>query len=69
MEHMIAEEEPKIIECGEEVEIPKDIDGEPGPRYKRGRGRSFFKNGARKGLCCQGMLYKIDLGGCAPNTS
>lgn len=29
---------------------------EAGPLYKRGRGRSFFKNGSRKGYSCQGML-------------
>lgn len=29
---------------------------EAGPLYKRGRGRSFFKNGPRKGYSCQGML-------------
>jgi hypothetical protein len=41
------------------VEVPNGatIDGQPlqpGPQYKRGRGRSFFKDAPRKGVSCQG---------------
>ena len=43
------------------LEIPNGqaIDGQPvapGPQYKRGRGRSFFKDAPRKGISCQGRL-------------
>lgn len=45
----------EILECGEGA-TPVEERGtlEAGPRYKRGRGRSFFKSGHKKGLCCQG---------------
>ena len=41
------------------IEVPNGqfIDGQPqqpGPQYKRGRGRSFFKEAPRKGIACQG---------------
>ncbi|KAL4513989.1 hypothetical protein Ndes2437B_g08219 [Nannochloris sp. 'desiccata'] len=40
------------------IEVPNGqaIDGQlqrPGPQYKRGRGRSFFKDAPRKGVACQ----------------
>jgi hypothetical protein len=43
------------------LEIPNGqaIDGQPvapGPQYKRGRGRSFFKDAPRKGVSCQGRF-------------
>jgi len=53
----------EIVEYKEKVTIPSvtqavgQVRVETGPLYKRGRGRSFFKNGPRKGHSCQGMLY------------
>jgi hypothetical protein len=43
------------------IEVPngQSIDGQPqqpGPQYKRGRGRSFFKDAPRKGVSCQGKF-------------
>ena len=43
------------------IEVPngQSIDGQPqqpGPQYKRGRGRSFFKDAPRKGVSCQGRF-------------
>jgi hypothetical protein len=29
---------------------------QPGPQYKRGRGRTFFKELPRRGLACQGWF-------------
>jgi hypothetical protein len=34
---------------------------QPGPRYKRGRGRSFFREPPKKGNCCQGQQLLHDL--------
>eukprot|EP00890_Picochlorum_soloecismus_P005839 jgi/Picsp_1/6256/NSC_03610-R1_squamosa promoter binding protein len=49
----------EIVEYKEKVTIPSvtqavgQVRVETGPLYKRGRGRSFFKNGPRKGHSCQ----------------
>lgn len=39
------------------IEITHD-EGALGPKYKRGRGRSFFKQ-ARKGVVCQGKFEHL----------
>jgi hypothetical protein len=49
------------------IEVPNGqaIDGQPqrpGPQYKRGRGRSFFKEAPRKGVACQGRFNLSGLG-------
>lgn len=41
------------------IEVPngQSLNGQPqqpGPQYKRGRGRSFFREAPRKGVACQG---------------
>jgi len=42
--------------CVAHVQAVGQVCVENGPLYKRGRGRSFFKNGPRKGHSCQGAL-------------
>jgi len=56
------------------IEVPNGqaIDGQPqrpGPQYKRGRGRSFFKEAPRKGVSCQGRFNLSGLGRNKPKSS
>lgn len=42
-----------------EVQTESEYPHVEGPRYRRGRGRSFFKD-QKRGAVCQGMLLKIE---------
>jgi len=42
-----------------EVQTESEYPHVEGPRYRRGRGRSFFKD-QKRGAVCQGMLLKFD---------
>ena len=50
-------EEPNAKQTIIEVPNGQSLNGQPqqpGPQYKRGRGRSFFREAPRKGVACQG---------------
>ena len=53
-------EEPSAKQTIIEVPNGQSLNGQPqqpGPQYKRGRGRSFFKEAPRKGVACQGEPF------------